>query len=120
MSCLSGKYRVSRRSANEILKTIFDVHVSLGIIVQLEAQKTMALTVSYNKILADVRADDARNVDETCWSKRGKRRWLWGAACEQVAAFRIHVSRGFAGLQSLLGEKIHRSVTSDRWGLTIS
>jgi len=116
MSCLSGKYRVSRRSVQEILKTIFGVHVSLGTIVKLESQTAVALGDCFDRILEEVRAAETKNADETGWSKRGKRRWLWVAASEQAAAFRIHVSRGFAGLQSLLGEKIHGTVTSDRWG----
>lgn len=115
MSCLSGAYHLSRRSVKEILERVFGVPVSLGTIVHLEAQTTKALADSYNNILAEVRADDAKNIDETGWFMRGDRRWLWVGACKQAAGFRIHASRGFAGLTALLGKKIHGTLSSDRW-----
>jgi hypothetical protein len=114
MLYLSGKYRVSRQSLQEILKKIFGVIVSPGTIFRLESQTDVALGVWFDTILAEIRASEAKNTDETGWSKRPERRWLWVAACEQAAAFQIHVSRGFAGLRSLLGEKIRGKVTSDR------
>ena len=116
MSCLSGAYRLSRRSVKEILERVFNVSVSLGTIVKLEAQTAISLADSYDKILAEVRADEVKNTDETGWFKRGDRRWLWVAACRQSAAFRIHASRGADGLKALLGGKIHGMVSSDRWG----
>ena len=92
--------------------------VSLGTIVKLEAQTAISLADSYDKILdkilAEVRADEVKNTDETGWFKRGDRRWLWVAACRQSAAFRIHASRGADGFKALLGGKIHGMVISSQ------
>jgi transposase len=98
----------------EILRTIFGVNVSAGTISRLESQTDVALGDWFDTFLKGIRASEATNTDETGWSKRGERRWLWVEASEQTAAFQIHVNRSFAGLRSLLGEKIHGTVTSDR------
>ena len=47
-----------------------------------------------------------KNTDETGWSEKGQKRWLWTAATATVAFFVIHLRRSFEGLQALLGETI--------------
>ena len=56
-----------------------------------------------------------KNTDESGWSEKGQRRWLWTAATATVAFFVIHLRRSFEGLQALLGETIAGIVCSDRW-----
>jgi transposase len=115
MSCFSGVYRLSRRSIEEIVETIFGVPASLGSIVALEMQTSSALADAYQRIQAEVRSSPVKNIDETGWRERGIRNWLWTAATSTSALFLIHAKRGFAGLQALLGETIEGIVSSDRW-----
>lgn len=115
MSCFSGVYRLSRRSVKEIVETVFGVPASLGTIVALEAQTAASLTGVYEQIQAEVRTSPVKNTDETGWRERGVRNWLWAAATQTSALFRINARRGREGLQDLLGETIEGIVGSDRW-----
>ena len=64
MPCLSGAYRLSRRSAKEILERVFGVPISLGTFVHLEAHTANALGNTYSKTVAEVMAADMKNVEE--------------------------------------------------------
>jgi Transposase IS66 family len=58
-----------------------------------------------------------KNTDETGWSEKGQKRWLWEAATATVAFFVIHLRRNFKGFQALLSETITGVVCSDRWAV---
>jgi transposase len=115
MSYFSGRLHVGRRVVEEVVETVFDVPTSLGAIVALEAETCAALAGPYQEAEAAVRAAPVKNSDETGWSEKGQRRWLWTAATATVAFFVIHLRRSFAGLKALLGETPTGIVGSDRW-----
>lgn len=115
MSCFSGVYRMSRRSIEEILETVFGVPSSLGSIVALEMQTSAALATRYEAAEAEVRGSSTKNVDETGWRIGNMRQWVWTAATSTAALFRISGSRGRAGLAALLGDRIEGVIVSDRW-----
>ena len=115
MSYLSGRHHLGRRAVEEVVETVFEVPTSLGSISTLEAETRAALARPYQEVQTVVREAPVKNVDETGWSEKGQKRWLWGAATATVAFFVIHLRRSFEGLQALLGETIHGIVCSDRW-----
>lgn len=115
MSCFSGVNRLSRRSIEEILETVFGVPASLGSIVALEMQTSTALATHYEQALAEVRDAPTKNVDETGWRIGAARKWLWTAATATTAVFRISGTRGRDGLAALLGTRNEGIVISDRW-----
>jgi transposase len=117
MSYLSGRHHLSRRAVEEVVKTVFEVPISLGSVSGLEAQTSAALASAYQEAQAAVRDAPVKNTDETGWSEKGQKRWLWTAATATVAFFVIHLRRGFEGLQALLGETITGVVCSDRWSV---
>ena len=101
----------------EIVETVFEVPTSLGSISALEAETREALASPYHEAQEAVRQAPVKNTDETGWSEKGQKRWLWGAATATVAFFVIHLRRNFEGLQALLGETIQGIVCSDRWSV---
>ena len=115
MSYLSGRHHLSRRAVEEIVETVFEVPISLGTVIALEAETSAALAGPYQEVQEEVRGAAVKNTDETGWSEAGQKRWLWMAATATAALFVIHLRRGFAGLQALLGEVISGVVCSDRW-----
>jgi transposase len=115
MSYLSGRHHLSRRAVEEVVETVFNVSTSLGSISALEAETCSALASPYLEAQAVVRDAPVKNTDETGWSERGQKRWLWTAATTTAAFFVIHLRRSFKGLQALLGETIAGVVCSDRW-----
>ncbi len=91
--------------------------ISLGSVSALEAETSAALASPYQEAQAAVREAPVKNTDETGWSEKGQKRWLWTAATATVAFFVIHLRRNFEGLQALLGETITGIVCSDRWSV---
>jgi transposase len=117
MSYFSSRFRIGRRGVEEIVETVFEVPTSLGSISTLEAEVSDALGSPYQEAQTAVHDAPAKNADETSWSEKGQKRWLWGAATATVAFFVIHLRRNFEGLQALLGETIKGIVCSDRWSV---
>ena len=115
MSYFSGRHHLGRRAVEEIVETVFEAPTSLGTVTTLEAQTSAALARPYQEVQASVRAAPVKNADETGWSEKGQKRWLWTAATATMALFVIHLRRNFEGLQALLGETISGIVCSDRW-----
>ncbi len=115
MSYLSGRLHVGRRLVEEVVETVLSVPTSLGSIVAMEAETCAALASPYEEVGAAVREAPVKNTDETGWSEKGQKRWLWTAATATAAFFVIHLRRSFAGLQALLGETPQGVIGSDRW-----
>jgi transposase len=115
MSYFSSRHHIGRRGVEEVVETVFDVPTSLGSIVTLEAETSAALAGPYQEAQAAVREAPVKNTDESGWSEKGQKRWLWTAATATVAYFVIHLRRSFKGLQALLGETITGVICSDRW-----
>ena len=114
---LSGSPHVSKRGIEELLETVVGIPISLGSIVNLEQEMSVALANAHEQARRAVQDAPVKNVDETGWKQAGQRCWLWGAATAMVACFVIHPSRGASGLAALLGTKIKGIVCSDRWGV---
>jgi transposase len=89
--------------------------LSLGTVMNREAEMTAALAGAYGQVQRHVRRAPAKNVDETGWRRAG--RWLWVAATRTAALFRIDRGRNWHGLQNLLGAQVRGTVCSDRHGL---
>lgn len=115
MSYFSGRHHIGRRAVEEVVETVFEVPTSLGSISTLEADTTAALASPYQEAQVAVRDAPVKNADETGWSEKGQKRWLWAAVTATAAFFVIHLRRNFQGLQALLGETISGVVGSDRW-----
>ena len=115
MSYFAGRHHIGRRGVEEIVETIFEVPTSLGSISAMEAETSDVLARPYQEAQEAVREAPVKNTDETGWSEKGQKRWLWGAATATVAFFVIHMRRSYEGLQALLGETPRGIVCSDRW-----
>src|SRR4051812_19557946 len=100
MSYFSGRHHIGRRGVEEVVETVFEVPTSLGSVFALEAETSAALARPYQEAQAAVRDAPVKNTDETGWSEKGQRRWLWGAATATAASFVIHLRRTFEGLQA--------------------
>ena len=115
MSYLSGPFHLGKRSVKEFVEAVYQVPVSLGTVMALEQQTSVALITPHDQAGVAVRRAPVKNADETRWKQAGARRWLWTAATTRVAYFVIHVHRGARGLKELLGQAITGIVISDRW-----
>ena len=112
---LSGCFRGSKRIIEELIEGLFHIPLSLGTVANLEQETSAALQQPYQEAQQAVQAASVKNADETGWYQAGKRRWLWMAATQTVAFFKICTGRGKAAFQELLGEIVTGVVSSDRW-----
>jgi len=109
---LTGRYRVSRREARQLLADLWQVQISLGGVSKLEEATARAL----EPVVAEVVSQAPWvNVDETGWKESHRRSWLWTAVTEGVSLFHIDASRGGAVLEKLLGKDFQGVVGSDRY-----
>ncbi len=115
MSYFSGRPHLGRRGVEEVVETVFEVPTSLGSVSALEVETSAALASPSQEAPTAVREAPVKNTDETGWSEKGQKRWLWTAATATVAFFVIHLRRNFEGLQARLGETSTGIVCSDRW-----
>lgn len=115
LSYFSGRCHIAKRVIQEIAQTLFDVPISLGQVVNLEAEMSATLEAPHAIVRDAVRAAPVKNVDETGWAKHGKLCWLWLAATASLAFFQIHAKRGRTGLKKLLGKHPFGILCSDRW-----
>jgi transposase len=112
---LSSRCHGSKRIVAETVQSLFGVPIALGSISNLEAEVAAALAPAHLEAEKAVREAPVKNADETGWSVAGKLCWLWMAATNLVACFKITAGRGKADFLKLLGEDVAGVVGSDRW-----
>lgn len=111
----TGKFRMSKRSVQELLADFCGVKVGLGSISKMEQAVSAAVAPAVEAAEAHVRTQAVVHPDETGWREHGERRWLWTATTGQVSVFCIDRSRGADVAKRLLGEDFGGVTVSDRW-----
>jgi transposase len=112
---LTGRIGASHREVQEILATLCQTEVSVGSITALEQAVSMALATPVAEALQYVQQQPVRNVDETGWREKTKRRWLWLSVTPLVAVFRLLKTRGTAGAKEVLGEEVWGTIGTDHY-----
>ena len=117
-SLLTGGYGLSRRATQALLRDLLGEELSLGTLSSLEAATAAVLSAPYQEVAAAVGQAKRVNADETRWFEAHRRAWLWLAATETLALFRVDASRSREAFERVLpprGEGQRRTVTSDRY-----
>jgi transposase len=113
---MRGHYRFSLDAAEEFLAEVCNLPISSGSIVTSCERVSDALAPVDAAIQEAVLAHPQVNADETSWPTETRKGWLWVAVCAIATCFRVHSSRGKAGLRAVLGEAYRGIVGSDRLG----
>lgn len=100
----SGTHGNSRGTVQEICKSIFNFHISVGAIQKVIDRGSRAIEPIYDHIGQIARKANVNYVDETSWRLAGKRRWLWTMANEAVSYFKIHTNRSQEAFASLIAD----------------
>ena len=114
LAVCTGAYRLSKRTAEELMRDFFGVDISLGSVSACEEAVSEALSRPVEEARAYVEEQAVAYVDETGWREGNGRAWLWAAATHLVTVFMIHASRGAKAARELLGE-FAGTLVSDRW-----
>nr|WP_052640163.1 IS66 family transposase [Zavarzinella formosa] len=112
---LTGRYRMSKENAANLMGDLFGVSLSASRVCSVETGAGRVLQPVADEILEAAR-QSASNIDET---STGKGRWLWVMAMATAlgTAFQIVSGRNREELLKLIGENYVRILTSDRHSL---
>jgi transposase len=115
-SLLTGAFHLSRRSALEMVNTLFECPMSLGGLSSCEEEVSESLASPVAEIREAVLSSPVLHADETSfrlWNRMNG--WLWVAMGGGMAFFLLHAKRGIEGAKALLG-RFGGVLVSDRWG----
>lgn len=111
---LCSVHRGTRRGIVEIMKTFFDMDISLGATCSVTERVSKELVPVIQKAAEDLKQKDIPlNIDETGWKSKGDTRWLWSFVSPVAVFFHIASSRGSGVLKSVLGDTFAGVITSD-------
>ena len=115
LAYLSSLHRVTRRGCQEIASTIFGIDIALGSVCKLHEEVSASVERSCQEVKQALPKHEVLNADETGWSTRGQRRWLWGIVTPGLAYFHIAASRGSKVLKEILGDVFNGILCSDMY-----
>jgi transposase len=103
-SLLTGGVHLSRRSALEIINTVFACPMSLGGLSSCEEAASESLAEPVSEIREAVLSSPVVHADETSFRLGNRvKGWLWVAVGSGLAFFLLHARRGIEGAKALLG-----------------
>lgn len=112
---LTGRYRLSRREAQQLLDDLWSAKISLGTLSSLEEATCHALENVVSDVAQSVKRAGVVNMDETGWREDDSRAWLWTAVVEGMSLFHIDPRRSGDVVEKLLGEDFSGVVGTDRY-----
>lgn len=112
---LTGAYRLSKRTTQQVLADLFGLQVSLGSISTLEAATTQAVATPIEEARASIEEQPTAYLDETGWRQGAQRAWLWTAVTTWVTVFVVRLSRSGQVARELLGTTFDGILISDRF-----
>jgi transposase len=115
LAMLAGAYRLSKRQIQQMVRDLFTLSISTGMISKLERQSAAALEAPYNELAASVHKADVTNIDETSWRQNRVKVWLWATVTRCCTVFTIAKNRSGEIAMALLGSKVDQVVGSDRF-----
>jgi transposase len=94
ISSLNGCFHNSKREVQEILKEIFHLPLSLGLISNTNKRVKEKLGKEYEKIEEAIKTSPYLHMDETGHKSKGKRGWAWVFTNQEHTLLKISPSRG--------------------------
>ena len=93
LAMLAGAYRLSKRQIQQMVRDLFTLSISTGMISKLERQSAAALEAPYNELATSVHEADVTNIDETSWRENRRKVWLWATVTKLITVFTIAAHR---------------------------
>lgn len=118
ITCLTGRFHLSKREAIILTKDLYDIDLSEGSIINVEENVSNALEAIYGKIHRYViEGKRPRYFDETTWRSSGKKRYVWIGTSKKAAYYRIDPHRSREALLKLIGSFTNRPAVTDRYSV---
>lgn len=123
VAVLSGEYHLSHGKVQRWLRELWEVEVSQSSINRMRQRVSKKLKSAVEEAQVYIRGSERVNVDETRWAQhdgdgqnpKRSSAWLWVALSQQVAVYRISLSRAAHQAKALIGEQYRGVVSSDRF-----
>jgi transposase len=115
ITALNGFYHNSKRDLQAIVKDIFNLDISLGLISNTAKRVNKQLEANYQGIKEKITSSPYLHIDETGHKNKGKKGWAWIFTNRETSLLKLSSSRGRQVLKSVLG-KYEGQVISDRYG----
>jgi transposase len=112
---LAIEFRLPKRSIQKLLKSLYDIDISLGAISDQEQVVAAALEAPFSEAHQQLKKASRANADETGWPQNKKRAWLWVGVSELCTVFLIQSRRDGKAAQTLLGKGFEGALGTDRW-----
>lgn len=113
---LNGFFQNSKREVQGILKDIFNLPISLGLISKTAERVNQALEKEYSNIEKEIVSSGYLHIDETGHKMKGERGWGWIFTTRSHSLLKLSNSRGKKVLEEVLENKYNGYVISDRYG----
>jgi transposase len=101
---VGGIHGDSRRTVQDVCKSVLNFHISLGAINKVIQRVSEAILPHYQAIGEVARSREINHIDETSWYKNGALMWLWTLVNQQVAFFLLHTRRSKEAFLELIGD----------------
>ena len=116
VAMLSGRFRLSRREAQALMRLLVGVEMSLGSVQACCEAASEAMAETHEDLHAEVKTAAYAHADETGFGRCGDdRMWLWAATSGLTEIFRLLPGRGGDQAKDLLGEGFSGVLHRDRW-----
>ena len=116
MAYMKGNFGASYAALQQFCSEVLFLPISLGALGKVIKRLSQALSVPYNELAQEVPRQELLHIDETGWSDKGKRLWVWIFCNTAFAYFTIQASRGCEVLKQVLGETFNGAIVSDFYG----
>ena len=116
LALLTGRFRLSRRQAQELLRDLFGWSPALGTVSRLETATSQALAPVVAAVTRAVRTAPSLYVDETGWRQGKERPTLWAVVTEAAVLFRLG-RRDSETFTALLTPAPWQVIVSDRYAV---
>lgn len=106
LATLTGVLHIAKREATQLIKDLYDVDMGVGSVPNMEERVSLALDPVYDRIHKFIMQHRfCTHFDETGWRDSGKRHFVWLAACQEAAVYRIDRNRSTAAFKRLIGQE---------------
>jgi transposase len=124
VAMLTGVYHLSRRRAQQLLREIFGVQISLGAISTLESRASEGLVDATNEAKREVEKAPAKHTDATSWLLAGITMSLWTMTSRLATVYKIFEDGRRTTVQPWFGELIgilvsDRTSVVDFWAMAL-
>ena len=118
IAALTGKYKLSKREARELLIDFYELTVSVGTISNAERLVSNALKTPVDEVGTAIREEtiEPKHNDETSHFNKHQLEWLWVSTTGHLTFFSIFHHRNQDAAKALIGVDVKGMVVTDRYG----